>query len=89
MAWNMPASCLFRKLQNSMKYTLCSKGKNMKSIQLVNLESSHRRMNEAKSYKNKQAFDSAKEELSATLKSIENSDRKTYDMFSMYLNEEF
>lgn len=46
-------------------------------------------MNEAKSYKNKQAFDSAKEELSATLKSIENSDRKTYDMFSMYLNEEF
>ena len=61
----------------------------MKSIQLINLESSHKRMNEAKSNKNKKDFDSAKEELSMTLKSIENCDRKTYDMFSKYLNEEF
>lgn len=61
----------------------------MKSIQLINLESSKKRMDEARSNNNKEAFYSAKEELSATLKNIEHCDRNTYDRFSMYLNEEF
>ena len=61
----------------------------MKPIQLINLESSQKRMTEAKSSNDKEAFYSAKEELSITLKSIENCDRKTYDIFSKYLNEEF
>ena len=46
-------------------------------------------MDDAKSHNNKKAFDSAKEELSITLKSIEHCDQKTYDMFSKHLKDDF
>ena len=61
----------------------------MKSIQLLNIESSKKRMDEAKENNDEHAFNIAKEELNVTLEAIKNSDRKTYSEFHELLNEYF